>query len=82
MSERLHVSTHPRQPWRVAVVAGAIGLPLVVVAPVLTVLLLSVCALCAALMSAANLSKARVLLAVSLGLLIPVLLYFGLALVR
>jgi hypothetical protein len=82
MNDRLHVSTPPRQTWRVAVVAGAIGLPLVVVAPALAVLLLSVCALCAALMSAASLPKATVLMAASLGLLIPVSLYFGLALVR
>jgi hypothetical protein len=82
MRERLHVSTRPRQTWRVAVVAAAVGLPLVVIAPVLTVLLVSICAMSGAVMSAMNLPKAAVFLAASLGLLIPVSLYFGLALVR
>jgi hypothetical protein len=82
MSERLRVSAGPRQTWWVAVVAGLIGVPLVIVAPILAVLLVVVCGLCAALMSAGNLPKATVFLSASLGLLTPVTLYFALALLR
>ena len=82
MSERLHVSAQHRQTWWVAVIAAVIGVPLVVVAPVVTFLLLIAFAVSAALFSAANLPNSTVLLAASLGLLIPVLLYVGLAILR
>jgi hypothetical protein len=82
VNERLEVASLPRQPLRVAVVAALIGLPLVVVAPAFTVLLLVVCALAASLMFVWNSSRATVFLAASFGLVIPVLLYLGLAVFR
>ena len=82
MSERLYVSSGHRQMWWVAVVAAAIGLPLVVIAPVVTVLLLIAVAGCSALMAARNMPTAAVLTAASVGFLIPVTLYFGLAALR
>ena len=82
MSERLYVSGGHRQTWWVAVTSAAIGLPLVVIAPVVTVLLLIAVAGCAALMSARNERTATVLTAASVGLLITVTLYFGLAILR
>jgi hypothetical protein len=82
VSERLHVSTTYRQPWWVAVVAAVIGLPLVVVAPVVTVVLLITVSLGAAVMPAWNLRTANVLTSASVGLLIPVGLYLGLVILR
>jgi hypothetical protein len=77
MNERFHLSTRPRHAWLVVVIAAAIGVPLVVVAPVLAVLVLIGCALSAALMAVGSLPTATGFLAASVGLLVPVSLYFG-----
>jgi len=82
MTDSYRLSPRHRRTWLWTLFAAVIGIPLVIVMPVLAALSLAVLGVGSVIVLAHDSRNATTLIATGVGLAIPVLLYFGLAIIR